>query len=1010
MRTHPVPALTWAVLFLAVAGLHAAADPVEQALGDVRDIRKEFYSTTSSTFGTLPGPKELAAAQVNFRRKYAARRSATMEIGSEKAAELAREYRYHTLIGRGRHGETKVPLGVTGAWLRDFVQREELVVAGIDEGSPADGVLQLNDIVVGVNGRLFEEGEDGRVALGYALAEARTRKLGGTLTIHAVRDGEIQNLPIKLAVGDDYSPTWPFRCRKSEKIANQAVRCILDNPPSNIMGLHHGGGYWTPLFLMASGDHEAVELVRRCVYGLVKDTYPEPNKGHSWNSGYSLVNLCEYYLLTGDSVVLSAIKYYKEVLENGQASSGSWGHGCPCGGYGEVNCVGLTCFIGLALARECGLEMQPVPLPRSIRFFGKFTGGGIPYGNHGSGPPGRSNNGSLGQAAVAFHVLEEHGVAERFGRPICYMYMAREAGHAERIFSLAWGPLGAAQAPPEEFHMFMNNLLWFYELGLTREGGIRFWPGTRFPYPGGQTGAMGLVLMLPRQQIRVAGAPRGVFGTRPPEPLKQAAQLYKEKKWTELKSGLDAYLSNAGNPHLDYAKALLAKYDWVEKQAEVTLSLVRKNIFQGKVDLAAKQLAALRRFLGEERPEMCCLRELLDSEEAKEVAKQRKKTAKEAVRTRWARKAGPETAILWDAVLPAMGEADEPYEYSQAPTSETPDLGSWFEPGAKPAGWQKQKGALAAEEGMQYWIRRTFTLEKAGYHSLRILTCNAGEVYLNGSKLAEFGSYGKRRGQDEKGLRPIELRAASAAALREGRNVLAARLWDADPVDIVLEAGPRTPDVTALRKGLIGYWQFDEAEGATVTAQAPPGVTATAERAIDWTPGKRGTALKLDGGKLVLAGVEDPADKEGRLMSMTLSVWAKSTRGAVLSRRPQRSRDGWRLEGLGGSATFHAQTAKGKQQRIEGSKGRGEGTPSGGFNHWVLTYDHTAAEVCLYCNGQLRKKQTLDGDRLQASAHPLTLSGWRGAAELDELAIWGRVLPQDEVLMLCSGGAGVDLK
>jgi hypothetical protein len=251
-------------------------------------------------------------------------------------------------------------------------------------------------------------------------------------------------------------------------------------------------------------------------------------------------------------------------------------------------------------------------MARAIRFFGQFCGTNFPYGESPpGGRSGRMDNGMNATSALGFHLLGEEAMAHRWARSVCYMWMGREKGHAERIFPLAWGPLGASMASPQEFHMHLNNLLWMYELMRTRDGGFVFTdygsdtPG-RFPYPVGSTAAIGLCFYVPLHNIRVTGAPKGVFAERPPEGMEPAARLYQEKNWKALKPLLDRAAGDAAGPQGRYARQLRAALDRQESDYRFTLELIRKNLDK-RPAVAREQLSALAGRLGEVRGEMADL-------------------------------------------------------------------------------------------------------------------------------------------------------------------------------------------------------------------------------------------------------------------------------------------------------------------------------------------------------------------------------------------------------------------
>jgi len=225
------------------------------------------------------------------------------------------------------------------------------------------------------------------------------------------------------------------------------------------------------------------------------------------------------------------------------------------------------------------------------------------------------DTGMNSMAAVAFHLLGEDDMADRWARTVCYMWMGRERGHAEGIFSGAWGPVGAALATKEEFHAFMNHMRWAYEMGRTRDGGIAFMRGSRWTPPN-MTAAMGLFLFLPERRLQILGGD-SVFAQRPPQALERAAQLYKHKKWKELRTSLTNYIKaaetskSASASHLAYARELLAAHDRLEKHAAATLKIIEGSIQDGMPATAQTQLDLLARMLGEERQEAVRLRRLL---------------------------------------------------------------------------------------------------------------------------------------------------------------------------------------------------------------------------------------------------------------------------------------------------------------------------------------------------------------------------------------------------------------
>ena len=76
------------------------------------------------------------------------------------------------------------PTGIRGwVFCRGFDTSEsrQILVTEVEKGSPSDGVLATNDVILGVNGKLF--GSDARVALGNAITEAEKDANKGILKL-----------------------------------------------------------------------------------------------------------------------------------------------------------------------------------------------------------------------------------------------------------------------------------------------------------------------------------------------------------------------------------------------------------------------------------------------------------------------------------------------------------------------------------------------------------------------------------------------------------------------------------------------------------------------------------------------------------------------------------------------------------------------------------------------------------------------------------------------------------
>jgi hypothetical protein len=341
----------------------------------------------------------------------------------------------------------------------------------------------------------------------------------------------------------------------------------------------------------------------------------------------------------------------------------------------------------------------------------------------------------------------------------------------------------------------MNNTLWYYELLRTVDGGFFATMG-RSPYPAGSTGQIGLALTLPRRVIRVTGAERSVFGKRPPFDLREAAALYRQKRWPALESALAEYLSNDRAPNRDYARGLLDKYRGQQAQVAATLRLVEGDIEAEKRSLALSRLDSLRRLLGEEAAGSVELR-------ARAVALQRDTSRpallpsfEERVQARSVFFSPIEPNYDWEFLVSWSNEADASrqgrYEVYVADSGEKPDLGAWYRPEYQPQGWRRGRGPVNMLDGKrQVWVRKTFaTLGDPGlYKHFQVLSRVRATVYLNGFRIAD-------RSAGEFTIRPD----AGELLRKDGVNVLAAYFpAGGGAADVAFQAGPPViPDLEGL--------------------------------------------------------------------------------------------------------------------------------------------------------------------------------------------------------------------
>lgn len=368
-------------------------------------------------------------------------------------------------------------LGATG--LRGWIFCDRLVtsdarqiaITQVDKGSPADGLLAVGDVILGVGGKPFSY--DPRTELGKALTQAESESGQGQLTLTRWRAGNSSEVVLKLPVLGTYGSTAPFDCPKSKRILDEGCRALARRmeDPSYTRHLDPIPRSLNALALLASGDPSYLPLIRREVTWASKY---ESNDMATWYFGYVMLLLSEYQMATGDESFMPGLKRLALEAARGQSAVGSWGHkfARPDGrlhGYGMMNSPGVPLTISLVLARKAGVKDPAIDLAiersaRLMRFY--IHKGAVPYGDHHPWIETHEDNGKCGMASVLFNLLGESKGAEFFSRmSVASHGSERDCGHTGNFFNMLWAMPGIAQSGPNASGAWMSEFgSWYFDL------------------------------------------------------------------------------------------------------------------------------------------------------------------------------------------------------------------------------------------------------------------------------------------------------------------------------------------------------------------------------------------------------------------------------------------------------------------------------------------------------------------------------------------------------------------
>ena len=237
-------------------------------------------------------------------------------------------------------------LGATGA--RGWMFSDKLVTSDarqiyltkVEQHSPADGILAVGDVILGVGGKPFSY--DPRTELGKALTMAESGAGGGNLSLLRWRAGQTESVVVKVPVLGTYSSTAPYDCPKSQRILEQGCKALALRVAESSYPQDPITRCLNALALLAGGNPEYLPLVKKEAQWAAEYS---TDSFQTWYYGYVIMFLAEYKMATGDDSVMPGLRRLALEAANGQSIVGSWGHRFAgpdgrLGGYGMMNAPG----------------------------------------------------------------------------------------------------------------------------------------------------------------------------------------------------------------------------------------------------------------------------------------------------------------------------------------------------------------------------------------------------------------------------------------------------------------------------------------------------------------------------------------------------------------------------------------------------------------------------------------------------------------------------------------------
>ena len=370
-------------------------------------------------------------------------------------------------------------LGATGArgWMfsekMETTTARQIAITKVASGSPADGILKVGDVILGVGEKPFSY--DPRTEFGKALTGAEAQS--GQLPLIRWRSGSQKKVTLKLPILGTYSATAPYHCSKSKLILEEGCKVLAQKIADPKYQANPIVRSLNALALLASGKKEYLPLVKQEVKWA--SDYKTESMA-TWYYGYAIMLLAEYQMATGDDAFMPGLRRLALEAADGQSIVGSWGHKFAGDdgrllGYGMMNAPGLPLTSSLILATKAGVSDPKVAraIERSTKLLRFYIGkGAVPYGDHHPWTQTHEDNGKCGMAAVLFNLNNEPKGAQFFSRMSLASHGSeRDTGHTGNFFNILWALPGVAQSGPHATGAWMKEFgSWYFDLARRHDG------------------------------------------------------------------------------------------------------------------------------------------------------------------------------------------------------------------------------------------------------------------------------------------------------------------------------------------------------------------------------------------------------------------------------------------------------------------------------------------------------------------------------------------------------------
>jgi hypothetical protein len=212
-----------------------------------------------------------------------------------------------------KHDWNLGPTGLRGWMFCDKMvttNARQIYITKVEKGSPAEGVLAVGDVLLGVGGKPFSY--DPRREFGKALTVAESEAGGGKFVVTRWRGGRSEAVVVKLPVLGSYSATAPFDCAKSKRILEQGCQALAEKVAKSSHQEDPIVRSFNALALLASGNPTYLPLVKKEAQWAAGYS---SRSMQTWHYGYVMLLLSEYRNLSAEDIKPLLPAIYQAIIE-----------------------------------------------------------------------------------------------------------------------------------------------------------------------------------------------------------------------------------------------------------------------------------------------------------------------------------------------------------------------------------------------------------------------------------------------------------------------------------------------------------------------------------------------------------------------------------------------------------------------------------------------------------------------------------------------------------------------